>query len=266
MARPRFTLLARRAMFLDRGADFHQDGVRGWTPIHIACQYDRVDVLQLCIDRGADVDRPTQTTGVTPLYVACCNGRTDAARICLNGGAEVDRASEDDVTPLMISCITGFIDAARLCLERGADIKRVAARGPASGETPYAAANIEGHVVMTAWLGRIQVAGWARHLAEPRYKLVVLKELVARGRARRQRAFFGTERMLDLLFAGGQPNTRAKRGQPRLPDELFSIIAQYYWGGGLSAEEEAAAAAEAAARQNRWAEEAPEPEESADDH
>ena len=89
-----------------------------------------------------------------------------------------------------------------------------------------------------------------RHLSEPRYKLVALRALVAKQRAQRvrRRAFCGKELALDFLFPGEpqpQRNKQARRYAPRLPDEIFSIIACYYWGGGLSADEEVAAAAEA---------------------
>mmetsp|Transcript_27702 Transcript_27702/g.85641 ORF Transcript_27702/g.85641 Transcript_27702/m.85641 type:complete len:124 (-) Transcript_27702:86-457(-) len=120
---------------------------------------------------------------------------------------------------------------------------------------------------MAAWLERIRAVGWVQYLSEPRYKLVVLRQLAARGLARRRRANLSEELLLDFLFPGDQPRRRARR-QLRLPDELFSIIAQYYWGGGLSAEEELAAAAETAAATE--AEEASdsepeEPEEPSDD-
>ena len=78
---------------------------------------------------------------------------------------------------------------------------------------------------------------------------MVLRAIVAKGLARRERAFHGKELVLDLLFPGDRPNTRAGRHPPHLPDELFSVIVRYYWGGGLWPEEEAAAAAEAAAVQ-----------------
>ena len=108
-------------------------------------------------------------------------------------------------------------------------------------------------------------------MAGPRYKLVVLREIVARGRARRRRTAY--EQLFDFLF----PSELTKPDQPRLPDGPFSIIARYY--GGLSAELEEAAAAEAATRQASlaaWqaagvedpadhAEEASELENSADD-
>ena len=107
---------------------------------------------------------------------------------------------------------------------------------------------------MAAWLARIQEAGgWKRHLSEPRYTLVVLRAIAARGDAWREREFHGKERVLDFLFPGHQPPPRAnslasvkeavlnllqprRRAQrhqppPRLPDDLFPIIARYYWGG-----------------------------------
>jgi len=96
---------------------------------------------------------------------------------------------------------------------------------------------------------------------------VILRTLAARGRAHqvRRRAFRGKELVLEFLF----PSDRPRRGQPRLPDEIFSTIAQFYWGGGLSAKAGAAyaakiAAAAAAAAEAAAAEELPEPEESAD--
>jgi len=90
---------------------------------------------------------------------------------------------------------------------------------------------------MAAWLERVRVAGsWTRFISEPRYNLVVLRALVARERARRQRAFHGKEPVLDFLFPCHQPppqaNKKSKRHQLCLPDDLFPLVARYYWGGG----------------------------------
>ena len=94
--------------------------------------------------------------------------------------------------------------------------------------------------------------GWARYLSLPRYKLVVLRAIVAKGLARRERAFHGKELVLDFLFPEPPPH-EDEQSKPGLPHELFSIICRYYWGGGMSAEEETAAAAEAAAAKARQA-------------
>mmetsp|Transcript_32963 Transcript_32963/g.99299 ORF Transcript_32963/g.99299 Transcript_32963/m.99299 type:complete len:99 (-) Transcript_32963:87-383(-) len=83
------------------------------------------------------------------------------------------------------------------------------------------------------WLERIRV-GWTRYLSEPRYKLVVLRALVAKGRASRRRTEF--EQLFDFLFprkSGDTPqaNKQTKRHLAHLPNELFPRIARYYWGG-----------------------------------
>mmetsp|Transcript_17891 Transcript_17891/g.54488 ORF Transcript_17891/g.54488 Transcript_17891/m.54488 type:complete len:153 (-) Transcript_17891:154-612(-) len=134
----------------------------------------------------------------------------------------------------------GRVDAAQLCLERGADINQ-ALKWP-RGMTPQKIARDRGHMAMTAWLALIRDLGWARYdVAATRYKLVVLRAAAARGRARRQHAFYGKELVLDFLF----PSDQSPLDQPHLPDELFSIIARFWWGGGWSAKEEIAAAVEA---------------------
>ena len=110
---------------------------------------------------------------------------------------------------------------ARLLVERGADITAKTS----FGNTPRFYAQANGFLALAAWLKRIQAhGGWTRYLSLPRYKLVLLRELVARGRARRERALFGKERVLDLLFPGDQTN------QPQLPNSVFPLVVRYYWG------------------------------------
>mmetsp|Transcript_4239 Transcript_4239/g.13284 ORF Transcript_4239/g.13284 Transcript_4239/m.13284 type:complete len:149 (+) Transcript_4239:2033-2479(+) len=146
--------------------------------------------------------------------------------LLLDRGAAVDLPNVYDTTPLHIASYYDYVDAARLLLARGADINAVTDEGESARDL----ALNKGHADTAAWLKRIRlVGGWTRHLSKSRYQLVVTRELVACGRAQWQRAFFGKERLLDLLLSGGRSNTRgAKRDQPRLPDELFAIIVRYY--------------------------------------
>jgi len=229
-------------LLLDRGANFNRTTLNGDSSIMIGCWNGRFDVVRLCLDRGADLDRTAQD-GSAALHYACWKGCAEVVTLCLDRGAQVDRAN---VHGLHFACKQGCVDAARLLLARGADINRVAVN-----MTPHDLARDRGHSVMALWLRRIQLHGWTRHLAEPRYKLVVLRALAAGGRARQRRAIDVNVALVDFLFPGDLSSPRAskqaKRSRPHLPDELFSIIARYYWGGGLSAEEEAAVAAEAAA-------------------
>ena len=111
----------------------------------------------------------------------------------------------------------------RLCLERDADIDLVTT----GGEAPSDLAGGFGHITVAKWLERIQKHGWVKYLSEPRCALAVLRELAARGRARRARELSGKELVLDFLFPGDQAPTQANK--PRLPDDLFPLIARYFW-------------------------------------
>ena len=162
-------------------------------------------------------------------------------RLLLDHGADVNLSAGPGETPFIISCIYGRASTARLLLERGADISRRAKRGtafrPGSGRPtkyyyPHDVAFNNGHPAMGAWLERIRATGWTCYLSTPRYELVVLRALVARGRARRQRARFGKEhvralqyaRTLDFLFPDDQPQAN----KPRLPNSVFPLVARYY--------------------------------------
>ena len=152
-----------------------------------------MDAVRLLLDRGASVNRAVQATGMTALHFASQHGCVDTARLLVERGADVNSADEQ-------------------------------------GKTPHDLASSYGHSTMAVWLERIR-----ERIRESRYKLVVLRALAARGDARRERAFHGKELVLDFLFPGDGPppqaNKQTKRGRPRLPDELFSIIARYYCGG-----------------------------------
>ena len=97
-------------------------------------------------------------------------------------------------------------------------------------KTPEDSARQQGHAAMTAWLARIRAAGsWALYLSQPRYSLLLLRELSASGRARRERAFHGKELVLDLLFPGDQP--QANKPRLTLPNSVFPLVVKYWWGG-----------------------------------
>ena len=224
------------------------------TSLHDACASGRINDVILCLDRGddierADIDAGWYKHGMTPLLTACWKGHVDIMRLLLDRGAEVDRDRHDQVTPFQLACSNGFFDAARLCVERGADFKRADCNGRTSYDIVKRAvydkaregrlderstASMSAVYAMAAWLERIEVAGgWANYLSEPRYEMVILRALVASGRARRERAFFGKERVLDFLFPGAQPPPQAKEQvtqDPILPDDLFPLVARYYWG------------------------------------
>ena len=254
-------------LLLARGADVKRakpNGRQGsWTALlHVTCRQGHAEAARLCLERGADVE--ANVNGFTPLELACQNGHADAARLCLDrvtlqrrraalvvGDVQVWPASQSGLDrPLQLACSGGHVDAARLLLERGADIYKT----DADKRTMHNIAGLNGHPTMAAWLHRIHYFSWRTWLSEPRYQLVVLRELVKRGCFRNSHArgcfqgldeavrpghalytYSGKGPVLDYLFPNDQPTTMsARRRRLRLPNDLFPLVVRYWWCGGAS--------------------------------
>ena len=87
---------------------FTSTGLAG--PIHEAAVAGDVELMEMLIANGADVDE-RDVHGYTPLHLAIQEGYTDMAKTLIANGADVNaRAASDggnDVTPLYLSIILG---------------------------------------------------------------------------------------------------------------------------------------------------------------
>jgi len=78
---------------LDQGVNVNaKDSALGCTALVYAAQWDKPDVVQLLLARGADINMIGN--GYTPLTVAAFLGRTDIVRILIDKGADVNKADE----------------------------------------------------------------------------------------------------------------------------------------------------------------------------
>ena len=76
-------------LLLDSGADIHQVGINGYTPLHWAASDNDPEAIELLIARGADPNVKTNVDDyTTPLEEADDRGATDAAEALrrLTGG------------------------------------------------------------------------------------------------------------------------------------------------------------------------------------
>lgn len=81
-------------MLLDAGADInarnrHKAYGPGNSPLSAAAYQQRLDVVRLLIERGADVNQG-DNAGFTPLHLAAANGYLEIAGILLNAGADAN--------------------------------------------------------------------------------------------------------------------------------------------------------------------------------
>jgi len=91
----------------------------------IAARYRRVEILQLLIDHGADVEHRNVNLK-RALHEASGSGCVQCVRHLLRRGrANVDALKHADWTPLMIACTKGHLDVIEELVASGADVTRV---------------------------------------------------------------------------------------------------------------------------------------------
>jgi len=93
------------ATLIAAGADIHQTGTNGWTPLHMAAARGQVEKARLLIEAGVTIDQRTEIeAGYTPLMEAAQCGQAGTAALLLASGA--DACLRDTIhsrTPLEIA-------------------------------------------------------------------------------------------------------------------------------------------------------------------
>jgi len=76
----------------------------------------RVEVVQLLLERGTDVNAQTKHGG-TSLSVASLYGHLDVVRVLLEHGADVHIRDRNNLTPFQVATCKGHTEVAKLLLE-----------------------------------------------------------------------------------------------------------------------------------------------------
>ena len=91
-----------------------------YTPLIMAAKMNRQDILELLVNRGANINA-TSKSGNYTLYAAVNNGNVNMSRYLLDHGAKVRRS-------LFIAVDDGNLEMCKLLIERGADVNTRDAR------------------------------------------------------------------------------------------------------------------------------------------
>ena len=107
---------------LDDGADVNEPNIM--PPLQIAAFNGHVEVLELLIERGADLDA-TSTMFGTALHAAAKRGYAEAIEVMIEAGGDPNSRNKDQFTPLMVTSVHGHARAASALIEGGADVDAI---------------------------------------------------------------------------------------------------------------------------------------------
>ena len=95
----------------------------GWTPLHLAVFFGRVNIVHLLLGRRAALNAVSHTDErVTPLHSALANPHNAAlAQVLIDAGADISVTQLQGYTPLHYAAADGLETIARGLLARGAD-------------------------------------------------------------------------------------------------------------------------------------------------
>ncbi len=135
---------------LDHGAEINgRPG--GKPPIIIAALSDQMTMVELLLNRGANVEARENGSGDTALITAIRSGYLSVVQVLLAHHADVNAKSPGDITPLHLAAQKGYADIAGLLITNGADVNAA----DKNGYTPlYGAATAGNTPVMEVLMAR----------------------------------------------------------------------------------------------------------------
>jgi len=76
-------------LLLEYGADIHQLDSDKISALDTAIKFKRKDIVQLCIDKGMNLNSTKRRSGILPLLLAACFSDTQMVELLLENGADL---------------------------------------------------------------------------------------------------------------------------------------------------------------------------------
>lgn len=121
--------------------DVNEKDVDGATPLHAACLSGNLRVVQILLDKGANIEA-TEMRGQTPMHWAAQRGHTQCINLLKMRGANVNARDEFQRTPLRQAAKNGHEEAISALISHGANIEAEDVKK----QTPYFVASLHGQM------------------------------------------------------------------------------------------------------------------------
>ncbi len=120
---------------LESGFEIEDRSDDGYTALHLAAYFGRLEVARYLLGRGADPNAVAQNKSrVTPLHSAVAGRHRDLSALLLAHGASPNAVQQGGFTPLHAAAQNGDDETVALLLLRGADPSRPADDGHDAAE------------------------------------------------------------------------------------------------------------------------------------
>jgi outer membrane protein assembly factor BamB len=103
---------------ISEGADVSAKSRNGMIPLHWAALNGHKDIVELLIQKGADVNAGPQT----PLLFACQRGKKDVIELLISKGADINVKNNSGQMPIHFLARDGYTDIVELLIAKGADV------------------------------------------------------------------------------------------------------------------------------------------------
>ncbi|MBO9495492.1 ankyrin repeat domain-containing protein [Thalassotalea sp. G20_0] len=108
---------------INAGADVNAALPNGATPLYLAAQENKNNILQALLNEGADPNFSPISDGSTPLHAAVWKNNIACLQTLLNSGANINAAKTSGATSLHMAAYNNSVDSLETLLNGGANIK-----------------------------------------------------------------------------------------------------------------------------------------------
>ena len=142
---------------LQTGMSINAIDENGSSVFHYACGRGHVDIVQACIEHGADLSEENGAT--TALSLAVKNSHTEVVKLLIEEGCDVNGIDSHGHTSLHTACREGQLEVAQVLLEHNAEVHAI----DKMGCTALHCAAKSGHLKVVELLINVRLAHACMH-------------------------------------------------------------------------------------------------------